>query len=130
VTACAASPRVVRLKLIGGGEVALDETVPRRRGECPKTRPCGHVRCRHHLWTILGDERRGRTAGGYRMGTTLYPGWCDWPAPPSCSLDFADALPVDTWADLDDVARAIRMTPDWTRRLIRRAMEHVQGAKP
>lgn len=90
--------------------------VPATRGDCPVVRPCVHVRCREHLWTMLGGEdgvRAGRPGlsrvprnaagltlsvlgdnGGERAGTTLEARWLESPMPPSCALDEASRGPL------------------------------------
>lgn len=81
---------VVRLKLIGGGHVDLQEGVPESRAACKDgPRPCGYVRCKFHLWRIDSDERAGNPDNS-DAGTTLKPAWLEWPVPASCALDFAD----------------------------------------
>lgn len=93
--------KVVRLKLIGGADFEIRDDVPITRAECPKRRPCGHVRCRYHLWFVDGRDRAGRSGAGREtrsgfgvrpLGSTLRPGWLEWPSPPSCALDEAERI--------------------------------------
>lgn len=100
--------RIVRLKLIGGGHVDLQEGVPKNRGECREgPRPCGYVRCKFHLWRIDADERAGnyQQGGGLEPSTTLRPAWLEWPVPPSCALDCAEKGGMDA----NGVAEAMGM---------------------
>ena len=76
--------RTVRLRVIGGS-VDLRNDVPKTRAECPTKRPCGHVRCRWHMWLEIDD---GRPWHGTRY--TLRPVWWEWPLPPSCGLDLVE----------------------------------------
>ncbi len=84
---------------------------PVKRGDCPKQKPCPHVRCSYHLWRIDGGidgsrpgrpgiasvprDERGLTLrvrgelDGERAGTTLEARWLETPVPPSCALDEA-----------------------------------------
>jgi len=114
------APVLVTLRT--GALLELRRDVPATRADCPKTRPCGHVRCREHLWVSLGNERRGRTAKGYRMAPELFPGWLEDPPPPSCALDIAESVKPGEEADLSVLAQALRKTEDWVRRLLRRAI--------
>lgn len=81
---------VVRLRVIGG-VVPLRDDVPATRADCPKTRPCPHIRCEWHLWLVHGIDRPGRRIAGRSPASTLRPVWLDWPLPPSCGADLADA---------------------------------------
>jgi len=62
--------------------------VPESRGACPVSRPCPHVRCRYHLWVVVGQDRPGRPFEGRRPPTILRP-----TSPASCSLDQVDRNP-------------------------------------
>lgn len=59
--------------------------VPKTRAECPTERPCPYVRCRHHLYLKLSEDREGRPRDGRRAPTIFWP-----PSAVSCSLDVAD----------------------------------------
>lgn len=84
--------RTVRLRVIGG-RVAIDDHVPATRADCKDgPRPCPHVRCEWHLWLLRGEAAAGRrSAGKTPPPSTLRPVWLDWPLPPSCGADLAEA---------------------------------------
>ena len=74
------------------------------RAECRHgERPCPYVRCEWHLWLVLGSDRAGRRWDGKPPATTLLPAWLEYPTPPCCTLDVAEAVargapPVSTTA--------------------------------
>jgi len=126
--AAAGGNRRVHLKLIGGGEVALDDEVPATRADCPTERPCGHVRCRFHLWRVDGHDRRGRrTADGKHPATTLRPAWADWPVPPSCTLDLVELAGRPGW-NVIDMAHATGLEPSQFRDVAARAIAKLRAA--
>jgi hypothetical protein len=124
--------RSVRLKLIDGNTVELREGVPASRAECKDgPRPCGYVRCKFHLWRIDAEDREGNPQFG-NAGTTLRPAWLEWPTPPSCALDLADAGETE----VREIARAMGMHRGnvwliWSRVNVRAAFEalkrHIEG---
>lgn len=60
------------------------------RAECRNgERPCPYVRCKHHLWLVLAEDREG--APGPGRETTLEPRWLEYPTPACCELDVAEA---------------------------------------
>jgi hypothetical protein len=118
----ASGGRVVRLRVIGG-ELELREGVPATRADCPP-RPCGHVRCKWHLWLVLGDEQRGTRREGWRLPrTTLRPVWvATWPLPPTCVLDVAEKVAAERdFERVDELAAAYGLRPSWFRATIARA---------
>lgn len=105
------APVFVRLRATGA-TLELRNDVPATRAACPTTRPCPHVHCRHHLWTVIGGpdgtragrpglssiprDRRGLTrrvvgplGNEERPGTTLEPRWLEKRLAASCALDEA-----------------------------------------
>lgn len=116
--------KVVRLKLIGGGAVDLDETVPATRAECPTVRPCGHVRCRWHLWRVEADQQPGRPWPGHVPDPELRPAWMQWPVPPSCGRDEIHAVARST----ADVAKALGGGKTQTRLALNRAVRKLLAA--
>lgn len=121
-------PRV-RLRLATGGTMYMDEDVPATRADCPDRRPCGHVRCRYHLWREDGHDRQGPHWRG-TLATTLRPAWLEAPTPPSCALDLAESARAGESIDYAALGRAIGKTADWTRRLIRRALRKLFRMSP
>ncbi len=87
--------RPVLVRLAPGGLLELRNDVPATRADCPKRRPCGHVRCEWHLWFQHGDERPGRRWAGKSPPPTLRPAWLENPLPPSCGADLVDAAEED-----------------------------------
>jgi hypothetical protein len=83
------APVVVRIKE-PRRLLVLRNDVPASRDKCPKERPCGHVRCRWHLWRIDSEDRPGRPHNGKRAATTLRAGWLETPIPPSCARDYIE----------------------------------------
>jgi hypothetical protein len=78
--------RSVRLRVIGGS-VEIRDDVPASRADCPtptSTKPCPHIKCKHHLWLVDGRDRPGRPWPG--KSSELRPVWLHWPLPPSCEL--------------------------------------------
>ena len=109
-----------------GSPLTLDSDVPATRGECVgQPRPCTHVMCRYHLWREDGPDRQGPHWRG-DLRSVVRPAWTEDPTPPSCALDVADARPLND----EEIAKAIGKTPDWTRRLIRRALRKLERAAP
>jgi len=118
--------RSVRLRLIGGGEVVIDDVVPETLADCPVERPCGHVKCPFHLWRVDGHDRRGRrTADGKHPATTLRPAWADWPVPPSCGLDVS-ARARDM--NVEQMASAVGLRPSQFREVAARALAKLRAA--
>lgn len=117
--------RVVRLKLIGGGTVELDDVVPMTRAECPTTRPCGHVRCKQHLAYVAGHDRRGRPPVGREQESTLRPFWMDWPVGPTCALDVAER---SANMNQDEVAAAIGLRRSQFRELVAQTIRKLKAS--
>lgn len=70
---------------------AATAQVPATRGDCVSgPRPCPHVRCKHHLWLVEGDDRAGRQRE--RIAHELEPRWLDPATTDSCALDVADRV--------------------------------------
>ena len=85
-----AAPVFVKIAL--GRWLRLRLDVPATRGDCPTERPCPHVRCSQHLYTVLGRERPGRRVNGETPESTLSSAYRR--SAPSCTLDEADATAV------------------------------------
>jgi hypothetical protein len=63
---------------------------PGGREECRTgPRPCPYVRCKHHLWMRVGEERQG--SGNTSVGSTVEP--VTWT---TCALDVAESGPRST----------------------------------
>lgn len=91
-------PRVVRLRVVGG-HVDLRDDVPKTREDCPKQRPCGHIRCRNHLWLQTGPDRPGRRYDGKGpSSTTLRAVHIEWPLPSSCGADVIERGVAEEWS--------------------------------
>jgi hypothetical protein len=89
----------VKLRVIGGS-VTIDDHVPATRADCPKTRPCPHVRCRHHGWLTVGEDRPGRRHPGEkpRQATIRLEVLMSWPVLPSCALDIIEQAISEDWS--------------------------------
>lgn len=89
--------------------------VPRTRAECPVTRPCPHIRCRHHLFLEEAETRAGRPGlkgvarnergwtvsqpgdvGQERAGTTVNPRWLQIGGEPA---ELERVCPAYIWYD-------------------------------
>lgn len=67
--------------------------VPSSRAECRDgERPCRYVRCKWHLWLVLGYERPGRRFDGRTPPSTLRAAWLEKKIPASCTLDVAEQV--------------------------------------
>lgn len=113
------TPNRVRLRVLGG-TLELRDDVPKTRADCPKTRPCGHVRCRYHLWLELGAERRGPHFNALVPQSTLQPRWLEKPMPSSCALDVAESVPPGTTLPMAVIAKLLGKSTRWIRRIMRR----------
>jgi len=110
--------RIVRLRVIGG-VVPLRDDVPATRAECPKQRPCPHVRCEWHLWMVDGRDRPGRRGANWKLpeselGTIVL----EWPLPPSCGADLLENADLHSWT-CEQKARLLGLTTaqfQWTLR--------------
>ena len=91
--------RSAKLRLVGG-ELEVRDDVPATRDQCPERRPCGHIRCKWHLWTVVGPDRPGRRHPGERpRETTLRLDiFGAWPVPMSCGLDAIDRAAAEGWS--------------------------------
>jgi hypothetical protein len=118
----------VRLRVLETGRLMeLRNDVPRNREECPEQRPCGHVRCRWHLWRVDSTDRAGRPHHGQRAPTTLRAGWLETPTPPSCALDYIERGEMSS----SQIAEALGMDRGnvwliWQRPRVRRAFERLR----
>lgn len=101
-----------------GAKLELRRDVPETRGDCPETRPCGHVRCKHHLWSLHGEDRGGRWGEGNGLG--IRAGWTETPTAPSCSLDMADIASTEK-LEAQEIAHAMRVSDRRLRQLVERA---------
>jgi len=71
--------------------------IPETRADCPKERPCPHVRCRHHLYLDV-------SAGGSIKFN--FPGLEVWELKETCSIDVADRGELS----LEDIAELMGMS--------------------
>jgi hypothetical protein len=87
--------------------------VPASRAECRDgERPCPYVRCKWHLWLVLGSDRPGRRYDGRTPPTALRPAWLEDPMPPCCTLDIAErAETLDDPGSIRELAAAIGLKP-------------------
>lgn len=86
--------------------LVLRESVPATRADCPTERPCPHIRCRMHLWTVpvagrpgLSGVRRNQRGHVISQSGDLPPNgdrirleprcWLGTKTAPSCALDVA-----------------------------------------
>jgi hypothetical protein len=118
----------VRLRVLETGRLMeLRNDVPATRDDCPVVRPCGHVRCRWHLWRVDSQDRAGRPHAGRRPPTTLRAGWLETPTPPSCARDIIERGE----ASVDEIAQALGMDRTnvwliWQRPHVRKAFERLR----
>jgi hypothetical protein len=104
------------------------------RAECEAgERPCPFVRCRHHLWRVDGPDRRGIRRNGVPPGTTIAPRWLEYPTPPSCALDVAEAaerrgehLRDGARISYPQLAELLGLSADAVGRHVRAALAHVK----
>lgn len=83
---------------------------PGGREECKNgERPCPYVRCKWHLWLVIGEDRRGRRWDGTAPPTTLIPAWLEYPTPPCCGLDVREAI-RDSRAPVKMIAEAMHLS--------------------
>lgn len=67
--------------------------VPSSRAECRDgERPCRYVRCKWHLWLVLGYDRSGRRWHGKSPPSTVRAAWLEEALPASCTLDVAESV--------------------------------------
>lgn len=118
----------VRLRVIGGS-VDIDDHVPATRAECKDgPRPCPHVRCEWHLWLERGEDGQGRRVNGRPPASTLRPVWLDWPLPPSCGADVADAMAErGEWMQIAELARLFDRKPTAIREVLARCGKKLRG---
>lgn len=101
--------------------------VPATRGDCPKERPCPHVRCPHHNWRVDGEDRAGRRHyDGHHPPTTLRPEWLSTSPLPSCSLDAIDARPPLEGMSAREVAQAIGVSKRRVEQILKAAVEKLR----
>src|ERR1041385_1624364 len=119
-------PRVlVRLRVLGSF-LELRNDVPATRGDCPEQRPCGHVRCKFHLWRSDALERSGRLRTGqtvrpFANQPELEPRWLEDPVPPSCALDIAEQTQqAGRVLGIARIARIVNREEDATEKLWRK----------
>ena len=117
--------RSVKLRVIGGA-VDLRNDVPSSREECPQvsaSNPCGHVKCKWHLWMVTGPDRPGRRFPG-RPDTnrlsTLRPVMLEWPLPPSCFLEVLERAAREGWGQ-NEMAQALGVSSSGFRYLLVKA---------
>jgi hypothetical protein len=88
---------------------------PRVREQCPKTRPCPFVSCRHHLYLEIKDTGNIKFVFGETPLESLEQ---------TCSLDVADQ-----YADglkLDDVGQYVNLTRERVRQIEREALDKLK----
>jgi predicted DNA-binding protein (UPF0251 family) len=122
--------RVVRLRVIGGS-VDLRNDVPKSRDECPpvsNAHPCGHVKCKWHLWMVTGPDRPGRRFPGRpdtNRHSTLRPVMMEWPLPPSCFLEVIERAAAEGWGQ-NEMAQALGVSSSGFRYLLVKAREKLK----
>jgi len=115
--------RVVRLRVVGGDEVALREGVPATRADCKDgPRPCPFYRCKHHLWFVVTDDRPGNPWQGRGPSSELEPRWLEWPTPASCALDVAESVPPGEVMMLEEVGVHLGRSGDVAELILERAL--------
>lgn len=105
------------------------------RAECRNgERPCPYVRCKWHLWLVLGEDRPGRRARREgederaAPGTTLLPAWLEHPTPACCGLDIAEAMGAHTLQmDLEELASTLHLSYASLWSITRRALEKLRA---
>jgi hypothetical protein len=103
--------------------------VPASRSECRNgERPCPYVRCKWHLWLVLGSDRPGRRYDGRTPPTALRPAWLESPMPPCCTLDIAErAESLDDPGSIRELAAAIGLKPSRIHDIIATALEKLRA---
>lgn len=97
------------------------------RAECKNgERPCPYVRCKWHLWLVVGGDRAGRRWPGRAPRTTLLPAWLEYPTPPCCALDIAESIPARR-ALLGTIADAMHIDYSTVWLIARRAVEKLRA---
>lgn len=88
------------------GRLLFPETNPRpkTRGECPESRPCGFISCRHNLWCDL------TVTGGLKMRD---PDEDPVDAVHSCAVDLAERGGMT----LEEVGRVMSITRERVRQI-------------
>lgn len=119
--------RVVRLRVIGG-TVAIDGNVPKTTADCPPVvtadKPCPHVRCREHLWLVVGEDRMGNPQRN--IPSMLRPVWAEWPLPPSCGRLVLKQAIAEGWTEAQIAAAIGVRTRYGVWRLLDRAREKLR----
>lgn len=92
--------------------------VPRTRADCPRQRPCPHVHCRHHLWLVVSEERRGRPHEGKKAPSTLRPY-----SEESCALDVAERE-----HSASEVGRLLGVSKRRVQQILKRALAKLREA--
>lgn len=88
---------------------------PRTRAECPTTRPCPWVGCRHHLALDVNEH-------GSLVLTD--PGTPPWEMAETCALDVAERGGLI----LEDVGRLLNLTRERVRQVEQRALAKIRAA--
>ena len=103
--------------------------VPASRAECRDgERPCPYVRCKWHLWLVLGSDRPGRRYDGRTPPTALRPAWLEDPMPPCCTLDIAErAETLDDPGSIRELAAAIGLKPSRIHDIIATALAKLRA---
>jgi hypothetical protein len=104
--------------------------VPASRAECRDgERPCPYVRCKWHLWLVLGSDRPGRRYDGRTPPTALRPAWLEDPMPPCCTLDIAErAESLDDPGSIRELAAAIGLKPSRIHDIIATALAKLRAS--
>lgn len=132
-----ASKRCLKLPLVDPRAASLSAGpsftprpgVPASRSECRNgERPCPYVRCKWHLWLVLGSDRPGRRYEGRTPPTALRPAWLEDPMPPCCTLDIAErAESLDDPGSIRELAAAIGLKPSRIHDIIATALEKLRA---
>ena len=98
----------------------LLEPKPQTRGECPESRPCPYVSCRHHLYIEVNPVTGSVQFPFGALGIDEVPN--------TCSLDAAERGPLT----LDEVGTMTNRTKERIRQIETRAMfvMRAQGVSP
>ena len=86
------------------------EERPRTRGECPKTRPCPWVSCKHHLYLDVNPE-----TGSIKIN---FPDLEPWELPATCALDVAER----GGSTLEEIGEVMNLTRERVRQVEVRAL--------
>jgi hypothetical protein len=118
----------VLVELADGRCLDLRSDVPATRADCPELRPCGHVRCKHHLWIVDRRDHDGHMPNGDHKPSMLRPRWLEEPVPASCALDVAEQVGADgKRMELTRIAELLHISEDWAAELLERALARMRA---